>query len=51
MDGGASLQIFNVQGMYVEMAAHDKATLRQIGGNLDGLFRGATFHPKIADWR
>ncbi|MGN9803031.1 hypothetical protein [Micromonospora sp. L32] len=51
LDGGASLQVYGVQGLYVEMTAHDKATLRKLGGNLDGLFRSATFHPEAHDWR
>ncbi|MEV0806500.1 sigma-70 family RNA polymerase sigma factor [Micromonospora sp. NPDC050200] len=25
--------------------------LRKLGGNLDGLFRSATLHPKVDDWR
>ncbi|MGB2570414.1 hypothetical protein ACPFP2_18465 [Micromonospora citrea] len=51
LDGGASLQVYGVQGLYVELAAHDKATLRALGGNLDGLFRSATLHPRVEDWR
>ncbi|MBQ0892033.1 hypothetical protein KBX37_02770 [Micromonospora sp. U56] len=51
LDGGASLQVYGVQGLYVEMTAHDKATLRKLGGNLDALFRSATFHPEAHDWR
>ncbi|MGK5441390.1 hypothetical protein ACSNN7_06110 [Micromonospora sp. URMC 105] len=51
LDGGASLQVYGAQGLYVEMSAHDKATLRRLGGNLDGLFRSATFEPNVADWR
>ncbi|MEU2612276.1 hypothetical protein ABZ570_11930 [Micromonospora sp. NPDC007271] len=50
-DGGASLQVYGVQGLYVEMSAHDQATLRKLGGNLDSLFRGATLYPKVKDWR
>ncbi|SCE70222.1 hypothetical protein GA0074696_0319 [Micromonospora purpureochromogenes] len=51
VDGGASLQVYWVQGLYVEMTAHDKATLRTLGGNLDGLFRSATLYPEIDEWR
>ncbi|MEV0721870.1 hypothetical protein AB0I37_03710 [Micromonospora purpureochromogenes] len=51
LDGGASLQVYGVQGLYVEMTAHDKATLRKLGGNLDGLFRSATLHPEVDAWR
>ncbi|WP_446212178.1 hypothetical protein [Micromonospora sp. IBSANI012] len=51
VDGGASLQVYWVQGLYLEMTAHDKATLRKLGGNLDGLFRSATLHPEVDDWR
>ncbi|SCL16805.1 hypothetical protein GA0070624_1128 [Micromonospora rhizosphaerae] len=51
IDGGASLQVYGVQGLYVELTAHDKATLRAFGGNLDGLFRDATLYPKVKDWR
>ncbi|MFC0005447.1 hypothetical protein [Micromonospora siamensis] len=50
-DGGASLQVYNVQGLYVEITANDEATLRALGGDLDGLFRGTTFRPRISDWR
>ncbi|MEH0820946.1 MULTISPECIES: hypothetical protein [unclassified Micromonospora] len=51
LDGGATLQVYGVQGLYLEMSAHDRATLRRLGGNLDGLFRSATLQPKVADWR
>lgn len=51
LDGGASLQVYGVQGLYLEMSAHDKATLRKLGGDLDGLFRSATLYPEVDDWR
>ncbi|MGC5017318.1 hypothetical protein [Micromonospora sp. DT47] len=52
LDGGASLQVYEVQRtIYMEMTAHDKATLRKLGGNLDGLFRSAILHPEVDDWR
>ena len=51
MDGGASLQLYDVHGLYVEIAVHDRSTLRAFGGNLDQLFRDATIYPNVADWR
>ncbi|SCE84605.1 hypothetical protein [Micromonospora mirobrigensis] len=49
--GGASLQVYNAQGLYLELTANDGATLRALGGDLDELFRGAVLRPKVADWR
>lgn len=50
-DGGRGLQVYDVQGCYLELATHDAATITQLPGGLDGLFRGMTLYPNPRDWR
>jgi hypothetical protein len=51
LDGGSGLQLFNVNGIYLELATHSAATTAQLQGGLVGLFRSLDLNPDPATWR
>jgi hypothetical protein len=50
-DGGSGLQVFNVDGVYVEILTHSAETTGLLPDGLVGLFRATTFFADPADWR
>jgi hypothetical protein len=50
-DGGSGLQVFNVDGVYVEILTHSAEATTLLPDGLVGLFRATTFFPDPADWR
>jgi hypothetical protein len=50
-NGGQGLQLWAVQGLYLELATHDTATAAQLPGGIDGLFRAMSLHPNSRDWQ
>jgi hypothetical protein len=51
LDGGSGLQLYNVNGVYLEMSTHSAATTATLPGGLVGLFRGMEIYPNPDDWR
>jgi hypothetical protein len=51
LDGGSGLQLFNVNGVYLEMMTHSPQTTAQLQGGLVGLFRGMEIYADPASWR
>jgi hypothetical protein len=51
LDGGSGLQLFNVNGVYLELTTHSAATTAQLQGGLVGLFRSLDLNPDPATWR
>ena len=51
LDGGAGLQLYNVKGVYLELATHSAATTAQVPGGMVGLFRSIDLNPDPATWR
>jgi len=51
LDGGSGLQLFNVNGIYLELLTHSAATTTQLQGGLVGLFRSLDLNPDPATWR
>ncbi|MFD0577373.1 hypothetical protein [Dactylosporangium darangshiense] len=49
-DGGKGLQVFDVDGVYLELATHAPATTGRLPGGLDGLFRGLQVARDPAGW-
>jgi hypothetical protein len=50
-DGGESLQVYDVQGLQLELGTHDEVTTDRFPGGVDGIFRVMTFHPDPEDWQ
>jgi hypothetical protein len=50
-DGGVGLQLYDVQGLYLELVTHDAATAGQLPGGLDQFFRGMKLYPDPRDWQ
>ncbi|HEX5542225.1 MAG TPA: hypothetical protein VFX60_11805 [Micromonospora sp.] len=50
-DGGKALQVYGVQGLYLELTTDDTATTRQLPDGLDGLFRSMTLYPGLQHWQ
>jgi hypothetical protein len=50
-DGGESLQVYDVQGLQLELGTHDEVTTDRFPGGVDGIFRAMTFHPDPEDWQ
>ncbi len=50
-DGGKGLQVFDVDGVFIEMSTHSSAMTQQLGGGLDGLFRGLEINRDPSNWR
>ena len=51
LDGGSALQLYNVNGVYLELTTHSAATTAQLQGGLVGLFRSLDLNPDPATWR
>lgn len=51
LDGGSGLQVFNVDGVNVEILTHSAETTALLPDGLVGLFRAMQFFPNPADWR
>jgi hypothetical protein len=51
LDGGSALQLFNVNGVYLELTTHSATTTAQLPGGLVGLFRSLDLTPDPARWR
>jgi hypothetical protein len=49
LDGGSG-PLFNVNGVYLEMATHSPQTAAQLSGGLVGLFRSMQIYPDPANW-
>jgi hypothetical protein len=50
-DGGSGLQLFNVNGVYLEMLTHSPQATAQLPGGLVALFRSMEIYPDPANWR
>jgi len=48
---GAGLQLFNVDGMFVDLQYYDAQTGTLLPDGLVGVFRATEFYPDPADWR
>lgn len=51
LDGGSGLQLYNVNGVYLEMQTHSSQATALLDGGLVGLFRGMEIYPDPANWR
>ena len=51
LDGGSGLQLFNVNGVYLEMLTHSPQATAQLPGGLVGLFRSMEIYRDPANWR
>jgi hypothetical protein len=51
LDGGKGLQVYDVQGLYVELATHDPVTTSQLPGGPDGLFRAMKLYRDQREWK
>ena len=51
VDGGSGLQLFNVNGVYLELTTHTLQATAQLQGGLVGLFRSMEIYPDPATWR
>ncbi len=51
IDGGSGLQLFNVNGVYLEMLTHSQQATAVLPGGLVGLFRSMEIYPDPANWR
>jgi hypothetical protein len=50
-DGGKGLQVYDVDGVYLELLTHGSATVGQLKDGLDGLFRRLDINRNPATWR
>jgi hypothetical protein len=50
LDGGSTLQVFNVDGVYVEMLTHSPSATDLLPDGVVGLFRATELFPDPADW-
>ncbi len=51
LDGGTGLQLYNVNGVYLEMLTHSQQATAQLSSGLVGLFRSMEIYPDPANWR
>jgi hypothetical protein len=51
LDGGAGLQLFNVNGVYLELQTHSPQATAQLPSGLVGLFRSMEIYRDPANWR
>ncbi len=51
LDGGSALQLFNVNGVYLEMLTHSQQATAQLSSGLVGLFRSMEIYRDPANWR
>jgi hypothetical protein len=49
--GGEALQVFDLDGAYLEIFTNGPDTVKSLDGGLKGLFRATAIHPDPADWR
>jgi hypothetical protein len=51
LDGGSGLQLYNVNGVCLEMQTHSPQATTQLPSGLVGLFRSMEVYPDPATWR
>jgi hypothetical protein len=50
LDGGKALQVFDVDGVFLELSTHTPETTASLDGGLEGLFRSMTIHRDPRSW-